>query len=150
MITAESQWIANHNLLITRLQGPVDREDVHRWKASLEQLLNRIDNYGWFKIIIDLHGYEPGTIATHKEMRSIIPLTLAAYGLRTALLDLFDAVDLSLQKTRGISCVAAAHVHHDAEKMEEYDRRIGRTHERFFTDYYQAEAWILTIQGSKA
>ncbi len=145
MATAESTWDASRRLLVTRLQGTVSVDDVRHWKASLQRELDRIEDNAQFKLIVDLYGYAFRDIGAHKEMRIVIPLTLASYGFRTALLDLFDPVDLPLQKTRGIACIAAAYVHHDLYRMQEYNRQIGRANERFFTDYGEAEAWIQAL-----
>jgi len=142
MATAESTWDAARRLLVTRLQGTVGTDDVRRWIDGLHRELDRIADDTRFNIIVDLHGYEPGDLGAHKEMRTVVPLTLTRYGFRTAFFDLFDPVDVPLERTRGITCVAAAHVHHDADKMDEYNHRIGRPNERFFTDYRAAEAWI--------
>lgn len=146
--TAETTWDTAENLLVTRLQGDITVEDVRRWQTSLQSALSQIAPEGEFKLIVDLYGYELKDIAAHKEMRTVIPLTLADYGFRTALLDLFDPVELPLHKTRGIICQAVAHIHHDAYKMAEYERRLGRANERFFTDYEQAKEWIQTIAAS--
>ncbi len=143
-ITA-STWDARRKLLVTRLGGDVDLDDVRRWKDALARELDRIDDQTAFKMIVDLRGYEVRDLAAHKEMRTVIPLTLADYGFRTALLDVFDPVDLPLRQVRGITCIAVAHVHHDADKMTLYDDRLGRENERFFTDYARADAWIEAI-----
>ncbi len=124
--------------------------------APLARLQHRVDRHGGaqggdgihqtaFTMIVDLRGYEVRDIAAHKEMRTVIPLTLADYGFRTALLDLFDPVDLPLRPARGSICIAVAHVHHDADKMTLYDDRLGRENERFFTDYATADAWLQAI-----
>ena len=142
---AETGWDAEAATLATRLGGEVSLADVRRWKESLERELARIPDGARFRMIVDLTGYDVGDLEAHKEMRVVVPLTLAAYGHRTALLDLFDPVDLPIGTTRGITCVAVAHVHHDAEKMRQYDERIARDDERFFTDAASAEAWIRGI-----
>jgi len=66
-------------------------------------------------------------------MGAVVPLLLAAHGFRTALLDVFEGADLPLTATRGIRCLAVACVHHDAGKMGECERRLGRPTEPFFT-----------------
>jgi hypothetical protein len=146
--TAETTWDAAQKLLVTRLQGDITVEVVRRWQASLQSVLNQIEANSQFKMIVDLYGYELKDIAAHKEMRTVIPLTLANYGFRTALLDLFEPLELPLQQTRGIICQAVAHIHHDAYKMAEYERRLGWENERFFTEYEQAAVWIQKIAAS--
>ncbi len=143
--TVGSSWDAERRLLITRLQGKVHSEDIYRWETSLQCGLDRIEDNKTFKTILDLYGYEPDSIEVHKKMRTVAPLTLAMYGFRTALLDINDPIDFPIQKTRGISCVAVAHIHHEEFKMETYDQEIGRANERFFTDFNKAELWVNTI-----
>ena len=36
-------------------------------------------------------------------------------------------------------------VHHDADKMAEYERRIAKPDQRFFTDRSAAERWLATL-----
>lgn len=145
MNRAESQWEVSAGILVTRLQGMVTVDDVGRWRSSLEEALAHIEGNSRFRLLVDLHGYEPAAIQAHKEMRSIIPLTLARYGFRTALLDLFEPIEMALQATNGITCTAVAHVHHDESKMAEYARRIGRDNEQFFSDPDAAWAWLQTL-----
>jgi hypothetical protein len=102
------------------------------------------------RLIVDLYGYAPQEITAHKAMRAVVPRMLAQYGLRTALLDLFDPIDVPLRHTRGIAIVAVAHIHHDAHKMHTYDRTIGRPHERFFTCFDDAARWIDSIDTAPA
>jgi hypothetical protein len=145
MATFESSWDAARRLLITHLTGTATVADVCAWRASLEQALAQIDDGTSFGLVSDLSGYAFAEIAAHKELREIIPRTLAAYGLRTALLDLFEGSDLPLQTTRDIRCIAAAHIHHDTYKMQGYEQQIGRANERFFTTRAEAEAWIVSL-----
>jgi hypothetical protein len=143
-----SHWDEHTQIFTVRLNGAVMVADVRKWKDGVQAELAKIPDGTAFKIIINFYGYEMAEIDAHKEMRNFMPLLLADYGFRTALLDLFDPIDLPLQKTRGIQCVAVAHIHHDAGKMNEYDRRLGRANERFFTDAVAAEAWILNLEFS--
>ncbi len=131
---AEGSWDAGASLVVARLAGTVSVEDVRGWKRSVERALARIEAGSRFKLIVDLRDYEFAEIAAHKEMRTFVPLTLARYGFRTGLLDLFEPLDLALERTRGIACFAVAHVHHDPDKIAYYALRLGRTCERFFTD----------------
>jgi hypothetical protein len=52
---------------------------------------------------------------------------------------------MQLTYTRGISCVAAVHVHQDQSKIEKYDTMFGKETERFFTDPSLGESWIRSI-----
>ena len=144
MKITETHWDAEQALLVTRLQGVVEATAVEHWVDTLQSTLARLADNTSFKLIVDLYGYEPQTMSAHKAMRTVIPLTLARYGFRTALLDLFEGAELPVAQERGIQCTAVAHVHHEVDKMTEYEHRLGRATERFFTDYEQAEAWIRT------
>lgn len=76
-------------------------------------------------------------------MRVVIPLFLADYTASApALLDLFPEADLPLRNLRGVTCNAFANGHHDAAKMQDYEERIGRANQRFFTDPDEARAWL--------
>ena len=140
----ESKWEPLTGILTTCLQGSVTVDDVSDWLASLAEATGRIQDNAQFKLLVDLYNYEPAALPAHKAMRPVVPLMLAHYGFRTALLDLFDPVQLPLQILRGITCTAVAHIHHDESKMDEYDRRLGRPNERFFTDITKAQAWLET------
>jgi hypothetical protein len=140
----ESRWEPDGGILTTRLQGRVTVEEVKGWAALLAEAIGRIPDDTPFKLLVDLCEYEPAELEAHKAMRMVIPLTLAQHGLRTALLDLFEPVALPLQTVRGVRCTAVAHVHHDESKMGEYERRLGRAKERFFTDAAEAEEWLAT------
>jgi hypothetical protein len=116
-----------------------------RWEASLQQALAQIEENGSFTLLVDLTGYELQDMAAHKAMRVVIPQLLAAYGLRVALLDLFPEAEVTLTCTRGIVCRAVANVHHDLDKMAEYERTLGRAHERFLTNTEDARAWLFSL-----
>jgi hypothetical protein len=142
MKDANSIWNPNDRVLVTRIGGVPGHAEVANWRGSLARELSQIEEGSTFKLIVDFRGYEVDDLAVHQEMRVIIPITLAEYGFRTALLDLFEDADLPLRNRYGISCTAVAHVHHDEGKMREYDRKLGGTNERFFTDFRLAEDWI--------
>ncbi len=143
----QADWNAATRILFSRLGGTVTVADVRRWEAALAAALGEIEDGGVFRLVSDLRGYEGADMDAHKAMRMVVPLLLAAHGFRTALLDLFEGADLPLTTTRGIRCLAVACVHHDAGKMGEYERRLGRPTERFFTDRAEAEAWLVTVDG---
>ncbi|HEU4456108.1 MAG TPA: hypothetical protein VFR81_23780 [Longimicrobium sp.] len=142
---ADAAWDSAARTLSTRLAGTVSEADVRRWEAALAGALARVEEGGVFKLLYDLRFYEPADLDAHRAMRTVVPLLLAAHGFRTAILDLFEGADLPLTTTRGIRCLAAACVHHDAGKMTEYERRLARPTERFFTDRAEAEAWLASV-----
>lgn len=132
-------------ILTTRLTGTVTTADVARWKESLARDAEQIPDGGTFRLLLDLRGYEPADPDAHKAMRVVIPLFLADYGFRTALLDLFPGTELPLHNLRGITCTAFANVHHDATKMATYEERLARANEHYFTDADAARAWLESL-----
>jgi hypothetical protein len=129
-------------LITTRLTGTITTADVQHWKESLERDVRNVPDGGTFKLLLDLCGYDPADTEAHKAMRVVIPLFLADYGFRTALLDLFPGTELPLRNLRGVTCTAFANVHHDESKMKSYEEKLSRETERFFTDIDEAERWI--------
>lgn len=80
-------------------------------------------------------------------MRNVIPEVLAAHGMRPAFIDLFDEKpEMATTLTRGIHCTGFANVHHDRTKMENYERKIAKLNQRFFTDPNAAERWLLGLE----
>lgn len=140
-----SVWEPQTQLVTTKLAGDVHVDDVARWKASLQAALAQVEENGSFKLLTDLSGYELQDMAAHKAMRVIVPQLLAAYGLRAAMLDLFPEAEVTLTVTRGIVCRAYANVHHDTDKMAEYERTLGRANQRFFTNAEEARLWLLSL-----
>jgi hypothetical protein len=124
-----------------RLTGTVTVADVERWKASLEQRIAEVPDGGAFALLVDLRGYEPADLDAHKAFRTTVPGILARHGFRPGFAELLGT-DVEVTTTRGVRCVAHANVHHDAQKMGDYERRIGRANERFFTSIVDARTWI--------
>lgn len=153
MIQTTSTYDERIGLLRTSLKGPVTLDDVHMWIAELHRELARIPQNASFRLLLDLHGFEPVNVEAHKAMRLVIPNVLASHGLRPAFIDLFDErPEMKIITTRGIRCIAFANVHHDETKMANYEQRIAKPNQRFFTDAAAAEAWVLGVnetgQGS--
>lgn len=137
-----TNWLESEQLLITRLAGMVDAEDVLQWKDSLFQALAQIKPGTAFKMLVNIHGFKAVNFDVHKVFRTIIPLTLADYNFRIGYLDLFEDADVVLQKKNNSYCYAVAHTHHDAEKMHLYERECSRPNDRYFVDPKDAENWI--------
>ena len=130
-------------LLIAELHGTVAAADVERWRRDLEAQVAAVPDGGGFKLLVDLTGYEPVDLDAHKAMRTIVPELLARHGMRPAVVDLFaEASDPEVTTVRGVRCVKFANVHHDAAKMADYERRIGREDQRFFSSRKEAERWL--------
>ena len=146
MKSVTTEWFPEYSLIVTRLNGNINELDVDAWEQSLKKALSQIPDNSTFKILIDLHGFEAANIAVHKKFRIIIPLTLAEFGWKVGYVDLFEeGRTLKIATCRGIKCLYAAHVHHDATKIEKYEQSFGRANEHFFTDSQKAEAWINTV-----
>lgn len=132
-------------LLVTTLSGRVNGNDVTKWELTLADALKKIPDHGQFKILVNLHGFEAENIQIHKRYRTILPLLLAGYGYRIGYLDMFPKASVKLTNTRGIRCVAMANVHHDADKMNDYQRRFSNLHEQYFSDPEDAWNWIKCV-----
>ena len=140
-----SEWVKEERLLITHLNGKATEEDIHYWEVTLQRALDLIEPFSNFKMLVDLYGYEGATTSAHKVMRTVIPSTLANYNFRAGYLGLFEDAAVELIKTKGVSCVAAAHVHQDETKIGLYEERFSSVNERFFTNYQAALTWITAL-----
>jgi hypothetical protein len=140
----EVNWDPARALLTTRVKSPITIDEVVQYKESLGQRIAGIPAGTIFVWLSSAIGYDAfSNRAAHQEMRSVVPLTLAAHGFRTSLLDLFEGTEIRITRTRDVECRAVAHVHQDEEKMRVYDERFGRPNERYFTDESLALAWLL-------
>jgi hypothetical protein len=149
MTIAESTWLKNEKLIVTRISGTATAEDVSRWKSSLLFALEQVPDNDVFKIMVDLHGFKAVNFDVHKQFRVIVPETLANYDWRVGYLDMFPEAQIELKSTRGIRCIAAVHVHHDESKIKNYDDNYSRFNERFFNDPAVARQWIVAFTINK-
>jgi hypothetical protein len=139
-----SHWDDTLSILQTELKGPVTREVVELWKRNLQAELDRIPDGRLFRLLLDLNGYEPVDMEAHKAMRLVIPDILLHHGMRPAYADLYDEEgDLHVTMLRNRRCFAFANVHHDENKMMQYDIKIGRADQRFFTDPDKARQCLI-------
>lgn len=139
-----SHWDDTLSILQTELKGPVTREHVELWKMNLYAELDRIPDGRPFRLLLDLEGYEPVDMEAHKAMRLVIPNVLQSHGMRPAFADLFDDPgELNITLLRNRRCFAFANVHHDEYKMDQYETKIGRSDQRFFTDPDKARQWLI-------
>ncbi len=139
-----SHWDDTLSILQTELKGQVTREDVERWKRDLYAELERIPSGRQFRLLLDLDGYEPFDLQAHQAMRLVIPTLLLHHGMRPAFADLFEEtgeIPISMQRNR--RCFAFANVHHDEHKMMQYETKIGRSDQKFFTDADKARQWLI-------
>jgi hypothetical protein len=143
--TASTQWYQTEQLVVTKLSGKVNSNHVQQWKESLDAVFKNIPEHTSFKMLVDLHGFEAESTEVHKEYRSIIPLLLADYGYRIGYLDMFPEATVELRNIRGIQCVAMANVHHNADKMQDYETRFSKPHEHYITEPDKAMSWIKTL-----
>ena len=146
MRIVNSQWDPESGVLITELTGAVSTSDVMEWREGLHRELARLPAHSSFHLLMNLSGFEPVDIAAHKQMRTVIPEVLARHGLRPAFIDLFDErPEMHVTVSNGIRCVAFANVHHDETKMANYQQRIAKPNQQFFTDVNAALNWLKTF-----
>ena len=142
-----TNWYPERKLIVTHISGEVDEADIERWETSLLDALEHLEEGGTFKILVNLHGFKAVNLNAHKRFRAIIPLTLAQYGWKAGYVDLFEeeARTIVYTNNRGITCIGAAHCHHDATKMELYETGYSSRNEHFFTDPREAQNWIESL-----
>jgi hypothetical protein len=140
------RWDPARAQLTTRVCSPITVADVAQYKETLSLVLSRIPPATGFVWLSDASGYEAlADRASHLALRGVLPLALAAHGVRTSLLDLFETVDVSIAPAPSPLCRAVAHVHHEHEKMAALDAQLGRPNERYFADAASAEAWLALV-----
>lgn len=140
-----STWDGDAHIVRTQLTGAVTVAHVTAWERGLQALVAQIPDGVTFRLLVDLVGFAPVDIAAHKAMRAVVPLLLAEHGMRPALLDLFEGEhSLAVTAPRGVRCTACANVHHDATKMKDYQKRLGRLDQAFFSELAAAETWLAT------
>ena len=143
MTNTTSTWDAATGILRTDLTGAVTTAAVAQWREGLQREVAKIPDRTSFRLLLNLSGFEPVTIDAHKAMRTVVPEILARHGLRPAFIDLFDErPEMVITTSRGVRCIAFANVHHDGARMTDYEQRIGKPNQKFFTDVSAAEAWL--------
>jgi hypothetical protein len=142
-----TEWFPEEKTIDTRVCGAVNFYDIEQWEKSLHLALEQIESGGVFKIMVDLFGFSPNSVETHKRFRSVIPVTLSQYGWKVGYVDLFDEAAEKLQyvNTRDIRCIAAAHAHQDESKIGLYERSYSRYNEHFFTNPEEARKWLKRV-----
>jgi hypothetical protein len=141
----QTSWHPNEELIVTRLNGKLGIDDIIHWEKDLLQTMEHIPNDISFKILVDLSEFEAENMDVHKYFRNIIPLLLANYSYRIGYLKIFPEANIQLNKIRGITCIAMANVHHNQEKMTDYQLKFSNTYEQYFTNADKAMKWILSI-----
>lgn len=146
MVTVESTWDESAGVLRTTLSGDASVTDVGEWERGLRQVLSTLPPGTRFKLLYDLRGFRPGDLSAHRAMREVVPGVLAAHGMRPAVADLFDPPPaVTVSHTPAAVCVGFANVHHDQVKMNDYERRVGRPDQRFFSDFEAAAGWLRAL-----
>ncbi|GAB2792770.1 hypothetical protein GCM10027275_42130 [Rhabdobacter roseus] len=147
----ETNWYPEKRLIVTRISGNLDKNDIEQWEKGFKYVLGKVENNTLFKIFVDMHGFNAMSLDAHKRFRSVIPLTLADYGWKTGYVDLFEeeAKAIRYKNTRGIQCVGAAHAHQDETKMALYESKFSSEREHFFLDPMQAMQWIENLEITK-
>lgn len=115
-----------------------------KWENSIRNTLDQIHDNSIFKIFVNMYGYIPSSIDTHKRFREILPVLLAQYGWKAGYMRLFkeEAEYIKDTTTRGIHCIAAAYAHQDNIKMELFAAMYNHESEHYFADPEMARKWI--------
>ncbi|WP_313115414.1 hypothetical protein [Aequorivita sediminis] len=144
----KTNWYPDKKLLVTQVSGDIEIPDIKKWEKSLNEALNKIDDYESFKMFVNMYDFKAIDIDTHKRFRGIIPLTLANYGWKVGYLNLFEeeAKTITYKNTRGIKCIGVAHSYHDEAKMDLYENRFSCDKEHFFKDPSEAIDWIESLK----
>ncbi|WP_031527865.1 hypothetical protein [Dyadobacter crusticola] len=139
-----TKWYPENKLVVTQVSGDLDEFEIEQWERGLNEIFEELRDGESFKILIDMHGFQAADTAAHKRFRNIIPQKMAEFGWKVGYVNLFEeeADRMILANYRNIQCIGAAHCHHDAGKMELYERRFSRYNEHFFTDREEARKWI--------
>lgn len=149
--TITTKWNPELRLLTTQISGDIEMDDVETWEQSLHDGLKHIEDNSQFKILVNLHEFNATDFDVHKRFRTIVPLTLAEYGWKVGYVNLFiKSALMPIRNTRGIQCVAAAHVHQDVSKIESYEAQFGKETEHFFANPKEAFEWIKNFEISSA
>ncbi len=140
-----NEWRADQHVLLTRVSGTLQPADLEAWRLGLFETAALIPASQDFRLLVDLRGY---TVADqereiHMELRNVVPQFLLDHGFRAGFLDLFEVPDTPSDTSDTARCIAAAHVHHECQKMAMYNEQLGRPQERFFCSRAEAEAWIV-------
>ncbi len=144
----ETTFLREEKLVITQLSGELDETDIDEWQRSLKGVLQQLEPNSKFKILVNLHGFKATDFEAHKKFRVVVPQLLANYGWYVGYLRMFPEATITIQSHQSIYCVAAAHVHHDETKIENYATNYSMRNEAFFTDPERARVWIDAIAVS--
>lgn len=81
--------------LVTTVTGPVGEAEIAEWAEDFASTLANVEPDRTFRLLVDVRGYEPDSLATHKSQRAVI----------------IDNPDVQ-------RAAAIVFVHHDVTKME--------------------------------
>ncbi len=139
-----SDWYPADQLIITQISGDIEMQDVVYWEKTLHDALGQVGDSETFKIFVNLDGFKATNLEAHKYFRDIIPLTLANYGWKVGYVNMFpeESAKLTITRQRNVQCIAAAHCHQDAGKIEKYEQLYSSEDEHYFTHAESALHWI--------
>jgi hypothetical protein len=141
----ETLYLDSENLIVTHLTGELDTPDINEWNASLERTTMQLQPNTKFKILVNLHGFKALNFDAHKKFRVVIPTMLARYGWYVGYLRMFPEATVTISSKDDIYCIAAAHVHQDETKINNYSDNYQMKNEGFFTDPELARKWLDSI-----
>jgi hypothetical protein len=142
----EVVWDEARTLLITRVHCAAVPMDMTPYRDALRGALAEISPGSTFVWLSSAVRYDPlENRPAHAELRSILLVTLAAYGFRTSLLDVYEGVDLPITRRRGVTCRAIAHVHEPRARVDASNEHFGRPNEWYFSDEGVALEWLAKL-----
>jgi hypothetical protein len=136
-------------ILVSELGGDIDVETARAWRRQLRFDVVRHPPGSVIRLLVDQTGYRPTSLTAHRVVRKVVPELLAAHGLSPALADLFTRAAIDVDANPAVRIEACAMVHHDAVKMADLDRVLGRPSQRFFSDRPHAQRWLAALQRSE-
>lgn len=143
-----NEWNPDKAIFISRLSGLATLEDNLLWKAGLESVSGKIEATAFFKLCLDVRGYEFDSVQTHKFHREIIPRFLARHRFTLSFLSNKEITEISKNlKLESKTCIAVAMIHHDREKMNKLNEMYGKPNEGYFSNYTQGAEWIERIRS---
>jgi len=143
----ETNWFPDRKLIVTKISGVIDLAAIREWERSILHVLNQLESYTSFKILVNMFGAVPCDAMALKQFNMVVPRILSQYGWKVGYIDLFEeeADAIRYVTLRGITCFGAAHCHHDSLKMEHCEIYHSSNNEHYFIDPRHAQQWIETL-----
>ncbi len=146
MAKISNKWNPDNGILVSRFSELTTLEDNLLWKAGLESVCGEIIETPFFKLLLDVRGYEFDSALTHKFHREIIPRFLARHRFTLSFLSDIEITEINKDlKLENKTCIAVAMIHHDRRKMDGLNEAYGKPNEGYFSSYTYGAEWIERI-----